>query len=183
MADSLLDVLDGLGLDKVNLVGNSLGAMTAVEFAATYPDRIRKLVLVGCPGWDGRYRTERMRARGTAPQPQMSTTVSAADLAPTFTAPTDELARNVSLSRQQSERFNARGSNAVMGHDTLGRSFSVTAPTLLLCGERDIVVPDQPRFLRSIVGSKLVILKGAAHYPQVDVPDRFISTVLDFLQE
>jgi pimeloyl-ACP methyl ester carboxylesterase len=59
----------------------------------------------------------------------------------------------------------------------------VEAPTLLLCGERDIMVPDQPKFLRAIPESRIVILDNCAHYPQVDDPDRFARTVLDFLGE
>jgi 2-hydroxy-6-oxonona-2,4-dienedioate hydrolase len=181
--DAMLDVLDGLGLSRVNLVGNSLGAMTAVDVAATYPDRVRKLVLVGCPGWDGRWRAERMeeRRRNPIPRPSLDTPLTPADLAAEFTAPTEELAARVTLARRQSAAFAEQRSMAVMTHDTLGRSFEVQAPTLLLCGERDIVVPDQPKFLRAIPDSRLVILDNCAHYPQVDDPARFVRTVLDFL--
>ena len=39
-------VIDGLGIEAVSYVGHSLGAMIGVLFAATYPQRVRKLVLV-----------------------------------------------------------------------------------------------------------------------------------------
>lgn len=39
-------VLDALGLEAVSYIGHSLGAIIGVLFAATYPDRVRKLVLV-----------------------------------------------------------------------------------------------------------------------------------------
>jgi len=39
-------VLDALGIEAVFYIGHSLGAMIGVLFAATYPDRVRKLVLV-----------------------------------------------------------------------------------------------------------------------------------------
>lgn len=185
MVDAFADALDGLGLAKANIVGNSLGAMAAVEFAAVYPDRVRKLVLVGCPGWDGRFRAERVAQRraGTMPRPDPNAPVTADSLKGTFTAPTDELAARVAEARRQSAPFSERGGNAVMAHDTLGRSFLVNAPVLLLCGERDIVVPDQYKFQRSMPQSRLVIIENAAHYPQVDAPPRFVRIVLDYLAE
>ncbi len=42
----LLELLDGLGLEKPVIVGHSLGASIALYFAAHYPDRLSKLVLM-----------------------------------------------------------------------------------------------------------------------------------------
>ena len=48
-ADALAGLLDELGIERVHLVGNSLGGGTAVRFAINYPERARRLVLMG-PG-------------------------------------------------------------------------------------------------------------------------------------
>lgn len=48
-ADTLAALLDELGLEKVHLVGNSLGGGTAVRFALDRPDRVGRLALMG-PG-------------------------------------------------------------------------------------------------------------------------------------
>src|ERR1700745_231752 len=48
-ADALAVLLDELGIDRVHLVGNSLGGGTAVRFALNFPDRVGRLVLMG-PG-------------------------------------------------------------------------------------------------------------------------------------
>ncbi|MDM4719415.1 alpha/beta fold hydrolase [Micromonospora sp. WMMA1363] len=48
-ADTLAGLLDGLGVDRVHLIGNSLGGGTAVRFALRHPDRADRLVLMG-PG-------------------------------------------------------------------------------------------------------------------------------------
>ncbi|HEX7006478.1 MAG TPA: alpha/beta hydrolase, partial [Alphaproteobacteria bacterium] len=45
LAASLLALLDDLEVDKAHLVGQSFGGMIAQEFAATYPARVRSLVL------------------------------------------------------------------------------------------------------------------------------------------
>lgn len=48
-ANALLGLLDKLGIDRVHLVGNSLGGGTAVRFALRHPDRAGRLVLMA-PG-------------------------------------------------------------------------------------------------------------------------------------
>jgi len=48
-SDALAALLDTLEIDKVHLVGNSLGGGTAVRFALSYPDRVGRLALMG-PG-------------------------------------------------------------------------------------------------------------------------------------
>src|SRR5260370_20573911 len=48
-ADALAALLDELGIDRVHLIGNSLGGGTAVRFALRYPERSGRLVLIG-PG-------------------------------------------------------------------------------------------------------------------------------------
>jgi 4,5:9,10-diseco-3-hydroxy-5,9,17-trioxoandrosta-1(10),2-diene-4-oate hydrolase len=48
-ADAVAGLLDELGIERVHLIGNSLGGGTAVRFALRYPDRAARLVLMG-PG-------------------------------------------------------------------------------------------------------------------------------------
>ena len=48
-ADALAGLLDELGIERVHLVGNSLGGGTAVRFALSYPERAGRLVLMA-PG-------------------------------------------------------------------------------------------------------------------------------------
>src|SRR3984957_1943469 len=48
-ADALAALLTELGIERVHLIGNSLGGGTAVRFALNYPERAGRLVLMG-PG-------------------------------------------------------------------------------------------------------------------------------------
>lgn len=50
--DSILRVLDELGLDRVHVLGNSMGGMVATNLALKHPDRVNRLVLMG-PGGVG----------------------------------------------------------------------------------------------------------------------------------
>src|SRR5271169_3389854 len=47
-ARCVVDILDGLGIDRAHFVGNSWGGMIGATFAATHPDRIGRAVLMNC---------------------------------------------------------------------------------------------------------------------------------------
>ena len=47
-ARCVVDILDGLGIDQAHFVGNSWGGMIGATFAATYPERIGRAVLMNC---------------------------------------------------------------------------------------------------------------------------------------
>lgn len=47
LVDDLAAFIDGLGLDTFHLVGFSMGAMTALQYAVRSPDRLRTLTIVG----------------------------------------------------------------------------------------------------------------------------------------
>ena len=49
-AATLRDLLDRLGIDRVTLVGHSLGGGIAMQFCYLFPDRVERLVLVGSGG-------------------------------------------------------------------------------------------------------------------------------------
>lgn len=49
-ASWLAELVDGLGLDRVDLVGSSMGGFVAIAFAVAHPQRVRRLVLTGAAG-------------------------------------------------------------------------------------------------------------------------------------
>ncbi len=46
MADDLLELCDALSLERIHLLGHSLGGKVAMQFAAKHPDRVGKLIVV-----------------------------------------------------------------------------------------------------------------------------------------
>ncbi len=48
--DQVVSLLDGLGIDKVSMVGNSFGGGIALAFVIAHPDRVERLVLMGPAG-------------------------------------------------------------------------------------------------------------------------------------
>ncbi len=51
-ADDVRGLVDALGLERASFVGSSLGGRVALEIAATYPERVDRLVLL-CPAFRG----------------------------------------------------------------------------------------------------------------------------------
>ncbi|MFF5721501.1 alpha/beta fold hydrolase [Streptomyces buecherae] len=62
-ADDVLDLLDGLGIDRVALVGSSYGGRVALEVAARWPERVSALALL-CSAFPGHEPSADLRAIG-----------------------------------------------------------------------------------------------------------------------
>jgi pimeloyl-ACP methyl ester carboxylesterase len=60
-AANLADVVRGLGLERAAFVGSHTGASIALELAASQPDLVERLVLLGLPMWTAAERAERSR--------------------------------------------------------------------------------------------------------------------------
>jgi triacylglycerol lipase len=76
------------------------------------------------------------------------------------------------------------GESLLRGEDTMDETFSkITVPTLLVWGEKDQFLSlDIARRLQSQVsGSRLVIVAGAGHLPQIDHPAEVGRAISDFV--
>ena len=51
-AESVVEFMDALGISKGMVMGNSIGAAIALDMSASFPQRVVKQVLVGCPTWE-----------------------------------------------------------------------------------------------------------------------------------
>ena len=73
--------------------------------------------------------------------------------------------------------------HAVMSHRTTDRLHQITAPTLVLTGDADLLVPsaNSDILARHIPGAKLVKVPGGSHGFNFETPDVFNRHVLDFL--
>ena len=60
-AQALDDACQLLNIHRGHYLGNSVGACLATEMAVSFPDRLDKLVLVGCPVWDHRTASQRLQ--------------------------------------------------------------------------------------------------------------------------
>lgn len=181
------DLLDALQLDVVHVVGHSLGGMIAAELAALSPHRVHKLVLVNAVGL---WLDNQPVADFFAMTPdQLSVALwhdPHADVARMMMAmPQDEKAQlEAYLMRMQ--HFSAAGKFLwpIPDKGLKKRIHRIKAPTLLLWGQSDGIVPAvyAQEFQKSIAGAQVTILPRCGHMPMYEDPAVFVTAVRGFLQ-
>ncbi len=185
-------LIDKLGLTRASLVGNSIGGRIAWTFAGAYPARVDKLVLVSpdgyaSPGFEyGKTPEVPMMVKlmsVTLPKPLLTMS-----LQPAYAKPetmTDELAtryHDMMLAPGSRGALLARMAQTVLV-DPVPILQKITAPTLLVWGEQDGMIPfaNSNDYLKAIAGSQRVSFKGVGHLPHEEAPEASIGPVRDFL--
>ena len=185
-------LMDRLGLAKASLVGNSMGGRLAWEFAAAHPDRVDKLVLIAPDGF-----ASPGFAYGKAPSVPvvarilpyvLPKSLLRLNLAPAYADParlTDyRVQRYWDLIRAPGVRgaiLDRMGQTVL--EDPEPRLRTIRAPTLLLWGERDAMIPtaNAADYRRAMPQASLVVLPGLGHVPQEEDPSAALAPVRAFL--
>ncbi|MBC8057455.1 MAG: alpha/beta fold hydrolase [Rhizobiales bacterium] len=188
----LIALMDRLGVPRASLVGNSIGGRIAWRFAAAQPARVEKLVLVSPDGFASPgfaydkppgvpFALKAMRYALPEPLLRMNLAPAYADKA----VLTDALAQryhDLMLAPGARDAMLARMAQTVLV-DPLPLLRTIKAPTLLLWGERDALIPfaNSADYLKAIPGSRLVMLPGVGHLPQEEAPGS-VAAVREFLR-
>lgn len=181
MADDAVAVLDAAGVQRAHVYGISLGGMIAQEIALRHPDRIARLVLgATTPGGDGAIPAdgqtlEFFQRRGRMPAEEAVW----ASVPYNYSARTRaEHGNRIVQDIRQRLRFPiepapyAAQLAAALGHDAHDRLARIAAPTLVVHGQEDVMVPPaNGRLLASLIPAQLLELGGAAHLYPTDEPD------------
>ena len=153
----------------VRLVGHSVGGLAAVRVAARRPELVTQLALVapaGVPPGHGPvgYALPLLRqVAGSSPSFMRLLALDALRTGP---------------------RALLRSALELLGEDVRDELARVQAPTLLLWGERDVLVPAAvaEAFTAAIPHARLVLVRGAAHVPMLERPNETAAALLDFLE-
>ncbi len=181
----VLAVLDGLGVDKINWCGLSIGGMVGQWLGANAAHRIDKLILsnTACyypdkAFWNGRLKT--VREKGLAG-------IVDANMERWFTKGFRERApQAIERMRQMFLATNPDGycgcGEAIRDMDLRPLLAKITAPTLVIAGRHDIATPlEGNEFIRAhIPGARLAMI-DAAHIANVEQPQAYADAVLGFL--
>jgi pimeloyl-ACP methyl ester carboxylesterase len=181
-----LDFLDTMGLRDLPVVGHSLGAMFAAELAAVQPERFNKLVLMAPFGlWNPEYpvadffsMTPKELAAATYHDPSSPVATVAAQ------APEDNEAYiNFMLERAKSLSTAAKYLWPIPNRGLSKRLHRISAPTLLIWGESDRIVPPQYArdFQSAIPRATVAMIEGAGHIPEIEQPEKLAGVVASFL--
>jgi len=165
--------LDALGVGRAALVGNSLGGAVAIRYAATHPDHVSHLVLLNSAGLLHNVPAVLTPATRAVAQELVAVSTGSTRRLPGFV-----LDAFVRQSSRPAQRAYLGGTEVTDVTADLPR---VTAPTTLVWGERDRLIPlSHGRRLRDgIAGAELIVLPGVGHLPQADAPDRVVAIVRD----
>ncbi|HEX2298324.1 MAG TPA: alpha/beta hydrolase, partial [Pseudonocardiaceae bacterium] len=202
-ANGVRDLLGILGVERVTLVGHSLGGGVAMQFAYQFPERTERLVLVGSGG----------AGPDVTPVLRMMTLPGAAVLLHLLRMPTARLQVGVAVQvlRLLGNGLGQDAPDLLRMVDALPDATSRAAfirtlravvdwrgqvitmldrcyltrgmPTLLVWGSRDAIVPvaHAYRAHQAMPGSRLEVFESAGHFPFHTDPARFVAVLEDFL--
>jgi pimeloyl-ACP methyl ester carboxylesterase len=73
------------------------------------------------------------------------------------------------------------GGQTVSAMDRLYLTSSM--PTLIVWGDRDDIIPVSHAYAahEAIPGSRLVVIEGVGHFPQIEAPEQFVDALVDFI--
>jgi len=189
-ADQVIGVLDGLGIQKASIVGNSFGGAIGLRLAANYPDRVDKLVLMGSMGVDFPITEGLDRVWGYEPSFENMRKVL------------DVFAYNRELVPDELAEVRYRASMQPGFQESYGSMFpaprqrwveAMTTPdeviqkipheTLIVAGREDQVIPVETslKLFRLIDRGELHVYPHCGHWTQIERSRDFNILVRDFL--
>lgn len=213
LALNTLAILDTLEIDKISVLGHSMGGMVATRFVLMFPERVDKFVLenpIGLEDWklkvpyknvDWWYQSELTKTYEGLKKYQLDSYYDN-KWKPEY----DEWV-NLLAGWTLNKDYPLIAWNAALTYDMIFTQSvcyefqNVTAPTLLIIGQRDRTALGKPlvnpevratmgnypelgrRTHELIKNSHLVELDNVGHLPHIEAFDRFIEPLVKFLRE
>lgn len=189
LAKDVIDLMDALDIRTATFVGHSMSGMTGPALAATYPDRINALILVG-PVWPSEAGAKIFDDRiDKVAKGGMETM---ADVVPFTAVGSKALAVHKAFIRELVLGMEPVGyiglCRVIAGAWKEGIKYGdVKAPTLVIAGEEDKSAPlDGCEKIIEALGSQtkeLSVMKGVGHWHCVEAPENTAELITGFLDK
>jgi pimeloyl-ACP methyl ester carboxylesterase len=192
MAKDAIAVLDAVGADKVHVVGISMGGMIAQLLALDHAARVDHLVLMSTHygGFELVMPAPEVAVIFMRP-PAMSRDDIVRNAMRLITAPgyadknpqaVEELVR-LALAEPTPNAIFGSQMQAIIGSDRSARVSSIRAPTLILHGDADPLIPFENgrRLAQAMPQARFEVLKGCGHLPMWEACDEVIGLLNEFL--
>lgn len=193
--DSFAQFINQLQLENFILAGNSLGGYISAHYAANNPDNVKKLILIDPAGAP----QDLPFILSLASMPGINSL--AANVFPPFIVAMGvkdvygdqeritkaNMDRYIHLSLRPGAKQAYANTIAMLDEKNSKQQplnfATITAPTLLMWGEKDIWVPPElsALWLANISGSTLITYPDAGHVPMEEIPDKTLQDALDFI--
>ena len=190
----LRGLMERLSIQKAVLVGNSMGGRIAWRFAAEYPEQVSRLILISPDGF-----ASPGFSYGRSPQVPATLKLMKYFLPRAFVRPNlaAAYADPAKLSDATLDRYYdlllATGNRAAMIKrmqqtvlvDPVPLLRRINAPTLLLWGEQDRLIPfgNSADYLRALSNAKLVSFAKLGHVPHEEAPSESLKALDAFLAQ
>jgi len=193
MADDTAGLMDALSIDAAHIYGVSMGGMIAQELALRHPQKVKALVL-GCttPGGSNSHRRPQKTFEALARIPNVSVEEGLEIVLRLLFTDEFAAAYGQQLREMTLHSFDLRTprhtvlaqSAAIASHNTYDRLPQIGAPTLVIAGGDDELVPsgNSPILAQRIPGAELVMYPKARHGYLYEVAAEATAAVLDFLR-
>ena len=191
----VLDVLDRLAVPQFVVAGNSLGGEVAWRIAAAAPQRVAQLVLVDAAGYPLTasqvplgWQIARLPVLGHVAETLLPRWLVVQGLQSVYGDPAKITELLVDRYYELTLRAGNRAALVQRAQtwspaEGVARVSGVVAPTLVLWGGRDRIIPPTlaQRFARDIPGAQVLLFDELGHVPQEEDPARTVAAVKAFL--
>ena len=188
MAADAAAVLDAAGVDSARVYGVSMGGMIAQEFALQYPKRTRSLIL-GSTASGGPHAVqaepaalETLMRRGMTPEEAKEAIIP---FIYDPSTPRERIDEDMAIRMKwypTPEGYMGQ-LQGILGWECYSRLAQITAPTLVIHGETDRLIPaaNAKLIAERIPNAKLVLIPNASHIIETDQTSAALHAILDFL--
>ncbi len=186
--DDLDALLAHVGIEAAHIVGLSMGGGVAADFALAYPERVRSLVLVDAAIGGFTYTADwgnpSRAARAEGAEAGRAAWLHDALFDPIRALPGPWARMQQMVADYSGFHWVNRSTERRPEREPFTQLERIAAPTLALVGEHDL--PDFHAIAEAIAqrapNARKVVLKGAGHMVNMEAPEVFNSTVLEFLR-
>jgi pimeloyl-ACP methyl ester carboxylesterase len=177
-----------LGIERTHVVGISLGGVVAQALAIHHPTLVHGLVLANTTTGSDPTVADRLRQVAATIRDSGLESVLAGSFEASFSA--RFRAQHPDQVRALRREFGstdplvvAATIESLAGYDHAPKLSSIASPTLVIHGEEDALMgPQNSEFLAATIpGARLVVLDGAGHLSNIEVPDAFNRELVSFL--
>jgi proline iminopeptidase len=190
-----------LGIDRWNIMGQSAGGWTALEYTLAHQRNVNKLIVV-CSAPTGKFHKGTFRDPSHPLYPQYNQLSKEIRSLPhdervkafnraiyQYDVQTDAARRSIDGIFATTE-FNAQRNNyfvmrELLRYDVQHRLHEISLPALIVGGSHDVhVAPEWSRVMaEKIPNARLIMMEGSGHFPWLDEPKLFFDTLRTFLRQ
>jgi pimeloyl-ACP methyl ester carboxylesterase len=180
------ELMDALGLKSVPVIGHSFGGLVAAEIAASMPERAKRLVLIDAVGlWRDDHPVRNWMIMPEAARPKALFADPAGETARAFfEVPDDKDARVAKLvGLVWAQACTGKYIWPLPDKGLKHRIHRIAAPTLIIWGKADGIISPvyAQEFATRIRGSRVELVDGAGHMPQLEQGERVFALARSFI--